>query len=189
MRKITLLLHTSLDGFAAGPAGEMDWIRIDEDLFDIVKTLTDQADTALYGRVTWQMMEKYWPTAASKRGATKHDREHSEWYNRTEKVVVSNTMVLAGIPKTTIMNGDIPQKIHELKKSTGKDILLIGSPSVVRALTEHNLIDNYRLFINPVILGKGIPVYTTIKERIQLTLGSAKQLPCGVIALFYSNGN
>ncbi|HLG33619.1 MAG TPA: dihydrofolate reductase, partial [Bacteroidia bacterium] len=70
MRKIILSIHTTLDGFAAGVNGEMDWIKIDDEMFDFVKSFTDNADTALYGRVTWQMMDSYWPTAGDKPDAT-----------------------------------------------------------------------------------------------------------------------
>ena len=73
MRKIVLFMHTSLDGFTAGPNGEMDWIIVNEEMFDIAKEQTEQADTALYGRVTYQMMDAYWPTAGDKPGASKHD--------------------------------------------------------------------------------------------------------------------
>ncbi|RAJ24536.1 RibD domain-containing protein [Pedobacter cryoconitis] len=77
MRKIVLLIHITLDGFAAGPNGEMDWIHINEEMFDYIGEQTNLADTALYGRVTYQMMENYWPAAAGKPGASKHDIEHS----------------------------------------------------------------------------------------------------------------
>ena len=82
MRKLIFFMHTSLDGFVAGLNGEMDWIKVDDAIFDFVGTMTDQADTALYGRVTYQMMESYWPTAGEKSNASKHDIEHSIWYNK-----------------------------------------------------------------------------------------------------------
>lgn len=85
-------MHLSLDGFVAGPKGEMDWIKTDEEIFDYVGKRISQGDTALYGRVTYQMMESYWPTAADQRTATKHDIEHSAWYSKVHKVVLSKTM-------------------------------------------------------------------------------------------------
>ena len=71
-------MHTSLDAFVAGPNGEMDWIKLDAALFDFVGEMTDKADTAIYGRVTYELMENYWPTAADKPGATKHDEIHAK---------------------------------------------------------------------------------------------------------------
>src|SRR5258707_14575735 len=79
MRNVMLLMHMSLDGFVAGPDGELDWIRFDDQLVDDVAALTATADTALFGRVTYQMMEAYWPTAAESPTATKHDIDHARW--------------------------------------------------------------------------------------------------------------
>src|SRR3979409_1602991 len=92
MRKLVLFMHTSLDGFVAGPNGEMDWIKVDDEMFEYVGKRTNGADTALYGRVTYQMMEGDWPTAADRPNATKHDIEHSRWYNKVAKIVLSRTM-------------------------------------------------------------------------------------------------
>ena len=89
MRKLIISLHTTLDGFAAGPNGEMDWINVDEEMFEYAARRTNEADTALYGRVTYQMMESYWPTAGDQPNATKHDKQHSSWYNKVTKVVLS----------------------------------------------------------------------------------------------------
>jgi dihydrofolate reductase len=102
MRKIILSLHTTLDGFVAEPNGEMDWIKINNEIFDLVGNLTDEADTALYGRNTYEMMDSYWPTAADGPNATKHDVAHSKWYNQSEKVVLSRTMKGAEKSKTTL---------------------------------------------------------------------------------------
>jgi dihydrofolate reductase len=86
VRRLVLFMHTSLDGFVAGPSGEMDWIDVNEEMFDYAGQRTREADTALYGRVTYQIMESYWPTAGDQPTATKHDIEHSKWYNSVAKV-------------------------------------------------------------------------------------------------------
>ena len=77
MRNLIFFMHTSLDGFVAGLNGEMDWIKLDDAMFDFVATMTDQSDTALYGRVTYEMMQSYWPKAGEHPNASKHDKEHS----------------------------------------------------------------------------------------------------------------
>src|ERR671927_230752 len=92
MRKIISFVHISLDGFVAGPNGEMNWIKVDEEIFDYAGDRTKEADTALYGRVTYEMMEGYWPTAGNKPDATQHEIEHSRWYNAIHKIVLSGTM-------------------------------------------------------------------------------------------------
>jgi dihydrofolate reductase len=185
MRKIIISMHVSLDGYAAGPKGEMDWIHIDEEMFDFVGKLTDQADTALYGRVTYEIMDAYWPTAAEQPNPSKHDIEHSNWYKKVDKVVLSRTMQRKDKPKTRFIGGDPEQEIRDLKQQQGKDILIFGSPSVVRLLMEYNLIDEYWLFVNPVILGKGIPVFGGLRERINLKPVSTKVFSCGVTALAF----
>ena len=186
MRKIISHLHISLDGFASGLKGEIDWIKLDSEMFDLVKTLTDYSDTALYGRMTWQLMDGYWPTAADKSNATKHDKEHSAWYNSVDKVVISNTMKGQNLNQTTLIGGDVTGAVKKLKEYNGKDILIFGSPSVVRLLMKENLIDEYWLFVNPVILGQGISMFTEMDNKIVLTREEIKAFSCGVTALQYT---
>lgn len=185
MKKIILSQHTSLDGFVAGRAGEMDWITFDSDLFDMVGTITESADTALYGRITYEMMENYWPTAGDNPAATKHEREHSQWYKRVHKVVISKSLAGRSVPDTTFIGDNISERIAALKQQPGKNILIFGSPSVAHTLMQHNLIDEYWLFVNPVILGKGIPLFPNLSQRIPLTCVSVKQFPYGVVAMHY----
>src|SRR5438067_7478247 len=104
MKRLVLFMHTTLDGFVAGPNGEMDWIHVDEEIFDYAGKETANADTALYGRVTYEMMQAYWPTAADQPNASKHDIEHSTWYNSVTKVVLSKTMQDSSIKNTVIIS-------------------------------------------------------------------------------------
>ena len=86
MRKVVLFMHISLDGFAAGPNGELDWISYDEELEKYAEGIVSTVGSPLYGRVTYQMMENYWPTAGNNPNATKHEVEHSKWYSQVQKV-------------------------------------------------------------------------------------------------------
>lgn len=185
MRKLVLFMHTSLDGFVAGPKGEMDWIKADEEMFEFANRRTDRSDTALYGRVTYEMMQAYWPTAGDQPNASKHDREHSKWYNSVEKVVISTTLPGTNLPNTMIISGDLRNPIDELKQRNGKDILMFGSPGVARTLMQMDLIDEYWLFVNPKLLGKGIPLFTTLKESLKLKLAASHTFPSGVVCLNY----
>ena len=185
MKKLVLLMHVSLDGFVAGPKGEMGWIKIDEELFDFVGGLTDQAGTGLYGRVTYQMMESYWPKAADKPNASKHDIQHSHWYNSVLKVVISNSMKGKDLPNTKIISSDIVNQVQQLKQQPGKNILMLGSPSASKALMGLGVIDEYWLFVNPVILGEGIPLFGTIKQKVDLRLLNTKIFSLGVVGLHY----
>jgi dihydrofolate reductase len=188
MRRIKVSMHVSLDGFVAGPNGEMNWIKIDDTIFDLVKTFTDNADTALFGRITWKMMEDYWPTAANTPNATRHDKEHSVWYNSTDIIVISNTMKGQSAAGITFLGGDIIRQIVELKRKSGKDILIFGSPSVVHALMKENLIDDYWLFVNPVILGRGISMFPRLDSPLALVHQATLDFACGVTALHFTNG-
>lgn len=178
-------MHTSLDGLVAGPNGEMDWINVDEEMFDYAGKRTNEADTALYGRVTYQMMESYWPTAADKPEATKHDIEHSRWYNKVAKVVLSKTMQGQELKNTKIISDNIPAEITKLKKETGKEIVIFGSPGAVHSLMSEDLIDDYWLFVNPILLGQGIPLFKNIKSRINLKLLESNVFSSGVVCLHY----
>ncbi len=188
MRKVISFMHISLDGFVAGPNGEMDWIKVDQEIFDHVGKRISEGDTALYGRVTYQMMENYWPTAADKPTATRHDIEHSKWYSKVHKVVLSKTIKDADLTNTTIISDNLSDRINEIKQSRNggsQDILLFGSPTATHSLMQLNLIDGYWLFVNPIILGRGIPLFADIKNKIKLNLLTSRQFTCGVTELNY----
>jgi dihydrofolate reductase len=178
-------MHTSLDGFVAGLKGELDWANVDDELFDFVATMTDTADTALYGRVTYEMMQSYWPKAGEQPNATKHDKEHSAWYNKVSKVVLSKTISEKGLDNTTIISGQLTDNINKIKKQDGKNILIFGSPGASHSLLNEGLIDEFWLFVNPIILGQGMPLFKDITGTTKLKLVDSKTFACGVIALHY----
>jgi dihydrofolate reductase len=139
------------------------------------------------------MMENYWPTAADKPTATKHDIEHSKWYSKVHKIVLSETIKEAGLTNTKIISDNLSDNINEIKQSRhasggsgSKDILLFGSPTATHSLIQLNLIDGYWLFVNPIILGRGIPLFVNIKDRIKLKLLTSRQFTCGVTELNYT---
>jgi dihydrofolate reductase len=185
MRKIISFMHISLDGFVAGPNGEMNWIKVDQEIFDYVGKRIVEGDTALYGRVTYQMMEGYWPTAGDKPNASDHEKQHSKWYKGVHKVVLSKTIHEADMINTTIINENLSDSIHKIKEGEGADILLFGSPTATHALMQAGLIDGYWLFLNPIVLGQGIPLFIESKEQTKLTLLNTKQFTNGVIELNY----
>ena len=185
MRKLILFMHTSLDGFVAGPNGEMDWIITDDEIFDYVINEIDKADTALYGRVTYQMMESYWPTAGDQPDASKHDKHHSTWYNKVTKVVLSRTMKGMTLNNTTIISDNLVDEIKKIKAMPGNDIIIFGSPSAAHSLMAENLIDDYWLFVNPLLLAKGIPLFSGIKDITKLKLLLNHSFTSGVVCLHY----
>ncbi|HEY5825351.1 MAG TPA: dihydrofolate reductase family protein [Cyclobacteriaceae bacterium] len=190
MRKIISFAHISLDGFIAGPNRELNWAKVDEELFDYVEKRISEGDTALYGRATYQMMESYWPTAADKPNPTMHEIEHSKWYKNVHKVVLSKTMnpdsYRDGSTNTTIISDNLPDRINKIKQQPGKDILVFGSPTATHSLMQLDLIDGYWLFVNPIVLGQGIPLFVDIKDKIKLNLlPTTRQFTCGVTELNY----
>ena len=191
MRKIISFMHISLDGFVAGPNGEMDWIKVDEEIFDHIGKRISETDAALYGRITFEMMENYWPKAGEEPTASKHDIEHSKWYKKIQKIVLSKTMNPDSYRETntTIISDDISDRINEIKQSSdggSKEILLFGSPTATHSLIQHDLIDGYWLFVNPIILGRGIPLFEDVKEKTKLKLVDTRRFTSGVTELSYT---
>jgi dihydrofolate reductase len=185
MRNIVSFVHLSLDGFVAAADGGLGWVSITEELFDHVEKRIQQTDTALYGRVTYQMMEAYWPTAAEQPNASKHDLEHSRWYKTARKVVLSKTLADEDYTDTKIIRSHLRDEITQLKQGAGSEILVFGSPSATHALMAEDLIDEYWIFLNPVLLGHGIPLFKNIQHKTQLKLVSSKTFASGVVCLNY----
>jgi len=185
MRNLVYFMHSSLDGFVSGSNGEMDWITVDDEIFDFVTTMTDQVDTALYGRVTYEMMEAYWPTAGEQPNASRHDREHSIWYKNVSKVVLSKTINETGLLNTKVISDNLSENINKLKQQSGKNILIFGSPGASHSLLNAGLVDEFWIFVNPILLGQGIPLFKNISELIKLRLLNTKIFTSGVVALLY----
>ena len=185
MRRIISFMHVSLDGFVAGPNGEMDWIKVDQEIFDYAATRISDSDTALYGRVTYEMMERYWPTAGDSPTATKHDIEHAKWYSKVHKLVLSGTLSEAGLTNTDILNENFEARIADIKRQRGGEILLFGSPTATHSLMHRGLIDGFWLFVNPIVLGQGVPLFAGGTEMVKLELIRSHSFANGVTELNY----
>ena len=179
-------MHISLDGYTTDSKGTMDWISVDEEMFDYSGERTNQSDTALYGHGTYKIMQSYWPTAADKPNATKHDIEHGAWYKQVNKIVVSGTLKEIDDPKTSIIRRDAVNEIRKLKSAPGKEIIMFGSPTLAQNLIQENLIDDYWLFVNPVLLGNGgTHLFNSLTKVIGLKLALCRTFASGVICLHY----
>lgn len=178
-------MHVSLDGFGAKKNGDMEWIHTDKLItHDVTKDLTAN-DNALYGRKTYQLMKGYWPTVPDNPKSTKEELHHAKWLNNIHKVVVSKTLQKAEWDNSTIIKLNIADEINKLKKKSETDIWLFGSPTLSQFHSKLGLIDEYRLWINPVVLGNGIPIFKDIKNYIDLKLTDTKIFKSGVIKLQY----
>ncbi len=185
MRKVISLMHVSLDGFTAGPNGELEWALVDEETYQYVADLLATVDTALYGRVTYHMMEGYWPTVPANPSSTKEDLQHAHWVENVHKIVFSRTLESVSWNNTRLVKENIADEVARLKHLPGKDLMIFGSPSIVHTLTQRGLIDEYRININPVVLGSGIPLFKDVKEQIAFELLETRTFHSGVVGLHY----
>ena len=182
MRKVIVSNMITLDGFLAGPNGEIDWHVVDAEFNDYALDMFKSVDTLLFGHVTYQLMASYWPTPA----ATTDDPIIADKMNSLAKIVFSKTLTKADWNNSRLAKGDIVEEVTKLKKQPGKDMVILGSSSLVSALTPPGVIDEYRLFVNPVVLGSGIPEFTGIKDRVQLQLVEARAFRTGIVLLRYA---
>jgi dihydrofolate reductase len=185
MRKLVLIVHLSLDGYVAGPNGELDWFPKGDENLGFVNEIVQNADATLMGRVSFELLDRYWPSAFQKSDATKNEKDFSIWYNSISKIVVSKKLNESNQKPITIIRENIDEKIIELKKGEGNDIIIFGSPSICQILLAKDLIDSFWIFINPIIFGKGIHLFKKIDNKIQFQLLSSTQLSNGEIALNY----
>ena len=185
MRKLVLLAHTSLDGFVAGEKGELDGFDPGEENLQFVCSLTEGADAALFGRISYELLNNNWPKAKDLPNASKGTIAYSNWYNSAKKIVVSKTMTAENLNNTIIIRDDIPGEINKIKNQPGKDILIFGSPTLSQMLMQHDLIDSYWIFVNPIIFGKGIPLFAEMSNKIKLNLVKTKQFSNGEFGLNY----
>lgn len=181
MRKIIVSNYITLDGFFAGPNGEFDWFVWDDETAEYAKGLLTSIDTILFGRVTYELMAGYWPTASP----PAEDPIIIDAMNNLPKIVFSKTLDKVAWKNSRLVKGDIAEEISKLKQQPGKDMVIYGSGSIVTTLARLGLIDEYRIFVNPVVLGSGKPQFKGIKDRLNLKLLTTKTFNCGVVLLHY----
>ncbi len=185
MRKVIFLIHMSLDGLVAGPNGEMDWIVYDDEVEQYAHSLHSTTDAAIYGRVTYEMMHSYWPTVLSDPTSSEGAMNHARWYENATKIVVSRTSDIGERPKTLLIRDHIAEEITKLKQQAGKDMWLLGSPTLAQTLMQPGLIDEYRINVNPVVLGSGKALFDGLDAPLNLKLVGNTTFKCGVVALRY----
>ena len=182
MRKVIVSNLVSLDGFFEGPNKELDWFVVDEEFFDYARDLLGTVDTILFGRVTYQMMESYWPAE------TDNDPVITDKMNNLPKIVFSKTLSSTPWGKwnnARLVKENIPEEIRKMKQQAGKDMVIFGSGILVSDFTQLGLIDEYRIILNPVVLGKGNPLFKGLQDKLNLKLLKTKTLSSGVVILYY----
>lgn len=188
MRKIISLIHLSLDGLTAGPNDELDWISYDSELEQYAHSMHALTDTVIWGRRTYQGMAGYWLTVPGNPDSTPAELEHARWLDNATKIVVSRTLDRIewnDAKNTVLIKDDIATEINKIKQQPGKDIWFLGSTMLAQTFMQLDLIDEYRININPVVLGSGKPLFSGVTRNFPLKLLEARTLKSGVVTLRY----
>ena len=189
MSKIITTTWVSLDGFIAGPNGEMDWVIVDDEMGQYEFDVVSAADTLLLGRITYQSFAGSWPFVPDNPNASEGEKAYARMLNAMRKIVFSKTLPSVEWNNSSLLKEVLPAEIAKLKQESARDMLIYGSASIVQALTNHGLIDEYQVLVHPVVLGGGKPLFRDIKERQKLKLVKTKAFPSGVIGLYYQPDN
>jgi dihydrofolate reductase len=179
MRKLIAAINMTLDGFCDHTA-----VIADDELHQHYNELLSNAGTLLYGRTTYQLMESYWPAIVKNPTGNKPTDEFAVLIDNVSKIVFSRTLKNVEWKNTILKKEVIKEEILELKQQAGKNIFA-GSPGLIVALTQLDLIDEYQLCVHPVILGNGLQLFKNIKDRINLKLINTKIFGSGSIVLYY----
>lgn len=172
-------MNMSLDGFCDHTA-----MTADDEILQHYNDLLSNADTLIYGRITYQLMESYWPAVVKDPTGNRPTDEFAVLIDNISKIVFSRTLKNVTWKNSELKKEIIKEEILELRQQTGQNIL-VGSPGLIVALTQLDLIDEYQLSVQPTILGKGLTLLKNINHRIDLKLLKTKIFGCGAITLFY----
>jgi dihydrofolate reductase len=181
MRRIFAFLVATVDGYYEGPNQEFDWPVVDDEFNEFAIEQLDEVDTLLFGRVTYQGMAAYWPTAA----AEQDDPKVASRMNAVSKIVVSRTLDKAEWANTRLISDDVTVELTRLKERPGKDIAIFGSSDLTVSLLRAGLVDELRIMVNPIVLGDGKSLFRTADERISLKLLETRTFSSGNVLLYY----
>ncbi len=176
MRKVFWQMMVSLDGFMEGPNRELDWHVVDEDFARYVADMLSSIDAILLGRVTYQLFADYWPSSTD---------PEARMMNELPKIVFSRTLQKVEWKNSRLVKENIAEEIARLKRQPGKDLAIFGSADLASTFMRLGLIDEYRIFVNPVVLGSATPMFKDIKDKAALKLLKTKMLRSGVVILYY----
>jgi dihydrofolate reductase len=181
-RTVIYAMGVSLDGFIAGPDGSIDWTAPDEELHRFHNEQARATGVNLYGRRLYEAM-RYWETAEDVAGAPEHELEFARLWKQTPRLVFSTTLdrVEGG---ASLARGDVAEEVARLKEQPGGSIS-VGGAGLAATLISLDLVDEYRLFVYPVVLGAGTPYFPALDERIDLRLAEGRTFGSGVAYLRY----
>jgi dihydrofolate reductase len=182
MRKVIYSMLVSLDGFIEGPNREIDWGLIDEELHTFINNQQREIGVCLYGRRLYEVMT-YWETADTNPSAPEYELEFARIWKNMPKIVFSKTLEQVQ-GNATLVRENIGAEIMKLKEQPGKD-MEIGGPNLASTVIQLGLIDEYRLFVQPVVLGRGTPFFPALDDKLNLRLVETHTFGSGVVYLRY----
>jgi dihydrofolate reductase len=183
VRNIILMMSVSLDGFIEGPDRELDWHMVDDELHAHFNEQLSQMGAFLNGRVIYELMAEFWPTADADPSSTQPMVEFARIWREMPKIVYSKTLEQAGW-NTTVVRDVVPEEVIELKAQPGGDLVL-GGADLAATFMRHDLIDEYRLYVHPILIGRGKPLFQPSDDRLSLRLAETRTFANGVALLRY----
>lgn len=183
MRKIILMMSVSVDGYIEGPDRELDWHLVDDEVHRHFNEVLAAMGAFLSGRVGYELMATFWPTADQDPASTGPMVEFARIWRDMPKVVYSRTLARAGW-NSTVVRDLVPEEVRVLKAQPGRDLAL-GGADLAAAFMRHDLIDEYRLYVHPVLIGRGKPLFPTAEARTGLRLAETRNFGNGVVLLRY----
>ena len=182
MRKLIAAMNMTLDGFCDHTA-----MIADDEIHQHYNELLSSAGTLIYGRITYQLMESYWPSVVKDPTGNKSMDEFAVLIDNISKIVYSRTLKNVSWKNTTLKKEIIKEEVLELKQSRhgGSKNIVVGSPSLIVAFSQLDLIDEYQLSVQPTVLGSGLPLFKNIKDKIDLKFLKTKTFGCGAVMLYY----
>ena len=187
MGKLISLIHVSLDGYMADPDGQINWIKMDEELNRYVTELRRDAAGTVYGRTTYQIMESYWPGVLKNPGSgPKWQHDYAEWVDKAVKVVVSKTLTGVSWNNTRLISDHVGEEIGRVKQEVKGDLLLLASATLAGTLMPLGLIDELVVTVNPIVLGAGKAFFMGLPDKMPLKLLETRKFNSGVVGLHYT---
>jgi dihydrofolate reductase len=183
LRKIVVMMSVSLDGFFEGPNHELDWQLVDDELHSHFNSELSEMGAFLDGRVTYELMASYWPTADADPTSTAPVVEFARIWRDMPKIVYSRTLERADW-NATVVRDVVAEEVMELKEQPGGDLVL-GGADLAATFRRLDLIDEYRLYVHPVIIGRGKPLFQPSDATIDLKLAETRAFGNGVVLLRY----
>jgi len=181
MRKLIVFNLVSLDGYFTGEGGDISWHMVDDEFQELANEAANSGSTLLFGRVTYQLMAGFWPTP----DAIKTDPVVAEGMNTSEKIVFSRTLDEVQWHNTRLVKDDMLGEVRRLRQGNGKNLAVLGSGTIVAQLAAADLIDEYQILINPMVLGRGRTMFEGIHQRLNFKLIRSRVFGNGNVLLCY----